>query len=249
MFEREEAPPQGGRPPYDPVLMFKILMIQNLYNLSDDQTEFQIKDRLSFMRFLALDWAHPVPDAKTIWVYRERLKDHIHKLFSHFESLLKEKGYLAMSGQIVDASVIKAPRQRLSETEKEQIKKGKQAKEIWPHPAKARQKDVEARWRVKQSKPKKAHHVPLGIPEFGYKNHITIDKRYGFVRHFSVTDAASYEGKELPRLLAENTCATVWGDTAYASQDNLAFLANKGFTSQLHKKKPKGLSQASELSC
>lgn len=239
-LKRDTPFSQGGRPPYDALLMFKILIVQNLYHLSDDQTEFQIKDRLSFMRFLELDWAHPVPDAKTIWVYRERLKDHIQDLFKQFDTLLKERGYLAMSGQIVDASIIKAPRQRLTEEEKAQIKIGKQAKDIWLNAAKARQKDVDARWRVKQSKPKKDHHVPLSVPEFGYKNHITIDRRYGFVRHFSVTSAAYYEGNELSSLLAENTCARVWGDTAYASQENLAYLAKKGFISHLHKKKPKG---------
>ena len=56
----------AGRKPYDSVFMFKILVLQSLYNLSDDQTEFQIKDRLSFMRFLGLDFEDTVPDAKTL---------------------------------------------------------------------------------------------------------------------------------------------------------------------------------------
>lgn len=147
-----------------------------------------------------------------------------------------------MGGQIVDARIVKAPRQRLTEEEKAQVKEGKEAEAIWSHPPQARQKDTHARWRVKQSKPKKEQYVPLGIPEFGYKNHITIDRRYGFVRHFTVTDAASYDGHELPRLLAENTCASVGGDTAYASQANLTFLWKKGLRSQLHTKRPKGKS-------
>ena len=58
---------KGGRPPYDPVLMFKVLVLQALYNLSDDQAEFQIRDRLSFMRFLGLNPGVQSPDAKTIW--------------------------------------------------------------------------------------------------------------------------------------------------------------------------------------
>ena len=64
---------KGGRPPYDAVLMFKVLVVQTLYTLSDDQTEYQIKDRLSFMRFVGLELCDPVPDAKTIWLYRETL--------------------------------------------------------------------------------------------------------------------------------------------------------------------------------
>ena len=63
---------KGGRPPYDPVLMFKVLVLQTLYTLSDDRTEYQLKDRLSFMRFVGLALHDPVPDAKTVWLFRER---------------------------------------------------------------------------------------------------------------------------------------------------------------------------------
>lgn len=64
---------KGGRPPHDPVLMFKMLVLQALYSLSDDQAEFMIRDRLSFMRFLGLGLEDTVPDAKTIWLFRELL--------------------------------------------------------------------------------------------------------------------------------------------------------------------------------
>jgi len=101
---------RGGRPPYDAVLMFKILILQTLYTLSDDATEFQIRDRLSFMRFLRLGLEDPVPDAKTIWLFREQLTraGAIADLFADFDAWLKGQGYLAMSGQIVDASIIAA---------------------------------------------------------------------------------------------------------------------------------------------
>ena len=66
---------RGGRPPHDPVMMFKIMILQALYSLSDDKAEFMIRDRLSFMRFLGLSLGDPVPDAKTIWLFRERLKE------------------------------------------------------------------------------------------------------------------------------------------------------------------------------
>ena len=65
---------RAGRKPFDVVLMFKILILQSLYNLSDDATEAQILDRLSFMRFLGLSIGDRVPDAKTIWLFREELK-------------------------------------------------------------------------------------------------------------------------------------------------------------------------------
>jgi hypothetical protein len=64
---------RGGRPPWDAVLMFRVLVLQALYTLSDDQTEYQLRDRLSFMRFVGLALQDAVPDAKTIWLYREQL--------------------------------------------------------------------------------------------------------------------------------------------------------------------------------
>jgi transposase, IS5 family len=105
---------RGGRPPCDPVLMFKVLVLQALYGLSDDQAEFQIQDRLSFMRFLGLDLAERVPDAKTIWLFREQLVQAgaMEDLFRRFDGSLCDAGYLAMGGQIVDATVVATPKQR-----------------------------------------------------------------------------------------------------------------------------------------
>ena len=104
---------QGGRPPFDPVMTFKILVIQAANNLSDERTEFLINDRLSFMRFLGLSLSDPVPDARTIWLFREKLTKAgvIKTLFDRFDAALRTKGYIAMSGQIVDASLIAVPKQ------------------------------------------------------------------------------------------------------------------------------------------
>ena len=85
-------------------MMFKVLVLQALYNLSDDQAEFQIRDRLSFLRFLGLAPNVPSPDAKTIWLFREHLVQAraIEKLFALFDTRLKASGYLAQGGQIID---------------------------------------------------------------------------------------------------------------------------------------------------
>src|SRR5215472_13461863 len=117
---------KGGRPPYDAVLMFKVLVLQTLYTLSDEQTEYQLRDRLSFMRFIGLALHDPVPDAKTIWLYREQLAraGTVERLFARFDALLRAKGWLAMGGQIVDATVIQAHRPRLTQAEKDTIKGG-----------------------------------------------------------------------------------------------------------------------------
>ena len=237
---------KGGRPPYDSILIFKILMLQTLYTLSDDQTEYQIKDRLSFMRFLDLSLCQSVPDAKTIWLYRERLaqKGLIEKLFATFDKALKDRGYLAMSGQIVDATIVSAPRQRMTKEEKETVKKGDIPDEWKENPSKLSQKDSDARWVVKYSKAKAKEGekaIDLATPYFGYKNHVSTDKRYGFVRKFQTSDASRYDGKVLSTLLdKENTASDVWGDTAYRSERNETLLKDNGFTSQLHRKKPKG---------
>jgi len=118
---------KGGRPLYDAVMMFKVLVLQALYNLSDDQAEFQIQDRLSFMRFLGLGLGDKVPDAKTIWLFREHLVQAgaVENLFARFDRHLSKAGYLAMGGQIVDATVVAAPKQRNTDDEKADIKAGK----------------------------------------------------------------------------------------------------------------------------
>jgi transposase, IS5 family len=200
---------KGGRPPYNPVLMFKILILQALYGLSDEQAEFQIRDRLSFMRFVDLGLHDPVPDATTMWLFREHLTraGAVKTLFERFDALLREKGYIAMSGQILDASLIPAPRQHVNDDEKQAIKDGASADDIWPdQPAKAAQQDVDARWTLKVSKAKpnaegRSAPVDIAIPVFGYENHIGIDRRYGLIRTWLVTDAAAHDGARLARRL------------------------------------------------
>jgi transposase, IS5 family len=240
---------QGGRPPFDPVMVFKILVIQAMDNLSDERAEFLINDRMSFMRFLGLTLADRVPDARTIWLFREKLTKAgaIEPLFARFDAALRASGYIAMSGQIVDATLVAAPRQRNTDEEKKVIKEGKIPEDWKAKPAKLRQKDRDARWTVKftKAKPKQdgsAPPVDLAIPVFGYQNHISIDRGFGFIRKWAATDAAAYEGARLREGLLDksNTASGVWADTAYRSAANEAFMEKNGFVSQIHRKKPKG---------
>jgi transposase, IS5 family len=133
---------RGGRPAFDHVLMFKILLLQAMHTLSDERREYLIRDRLSFMRFLGIGLADPVPDANTIWTFREALKraGAVEKLFQRFGAALKAAGYLAMSGQIVDATIIAAPKQRNTEAEKEAIKAGRVPEGWAEKPASLRQR-------------------------------------------------------------------------------------------------------------
>ncbi len=202
---------KGGRPPYDAVMMFKILVIQAQNNLSDERTEFLINDRLSFMRFLGLSLGERVPDAKTIWLFRERLTraGTIETLFDRFDQAVRAAGYIAMAGQIVDASLVAAPKQRNTDAEKAEIKAGRIPPEWSNNPARLRQKDRDARWTVKFSKAKPridgTMPVDIAIPTFGYQNHISADRRHGLIRKWAVTDAAAYEGRMLRQGLLDKT--------------------------------------------
>lgn len=246
---------KGGRPPYDAVLMFKILVLQALYNLSDDQAEFQIQDRLSFMRFLGLGIAEKVPDAKTIWLFREHLAEAgaIGNLFARFDRHLNKAGYLVMGGQIVDPTIVAAPKQRNTEEEKAAIKAG-EVPEAWKdQPAKLRQKDRDARWTVKFSKAKpaaegKPQHIDIAVPAFGYKNHAAIDRRHGFIRGWSATSASAYDGAQLSTVIRFNTGSKVWADTAYRSAKNEEWLEKNGYVSDIHSKKPKGRPMSERIS-
>lgn len=188
------GPVNGGQPPDDPVLMFKVPVLQTPYTLSDDQTEYHLKDRLSFMRFAGLALDDAVLDAKTIWLYREPLarSGAAETLVTRFEALLREKGWLAMGGQIIDATVIEARRPRLTQTEKDTIKGGGTPGE-WT-PARRAQTDRDGRSTIKRGKKREVapgaghkRQTEIAVPAFGYENHIGIDREYGFLRRYTVT--------------------------------------------------------------
>ncbi len=127
VIHQKQRKGNAGRKPMDVTLMFKMLVLQALYNLSDDQTEFQVRDRLSFQRFLGLTPEDTVPDAKTLWLFREQLARHglIDKLFARFDEQLWESGLIPKGGQIIDASLVSVPKNRNSRDENRQIKAGK----------------------------------------------------------------------------------------------------------------------------
>ena len=242
-------PSKGGRPGFDPVLKFRMLVLQAMHGLSLDQTEYMVRDRLSWMRFCGLGPCDAVPDANTLWDFREALigADALDALFSRLDRAISEAGYLPMAGQIVDATLIAAPRQRNTEAEKARIKAGETAADIWPdEPARAAQKDTDARWTVKfsKAKPKEDGTTPvdIAIPTFGYKSHIGIDRRHGIIRKGLTTDAAAHDGARLREGLIDpaNTASDVWADTAYRSKANEAFLDKAGKVSRIHRKKPRG---------
>ena len=126
----EQRKSNAGRKPWDAIVMFKALVLCALYNLSDEQVEYQLRDRLSFVRFLGLGLEDRVPDATTVWLYRDQLAQAgaMEALFDDFDAYLKHNGYLAMGGQIIDASIVAVPKQRNSKQDNSTIKAGKSRK-------------------------------------------------------------------------------------------------------------------------
>lgn len=222
----KERKSTAGRKPYSTILMFKILILQSLYNLSDEAMEFQVRDRLSFMRFLDLAIGDSVPDARTIWFFREQLKEHkfVEKLFIDFDRYLAENGFEAKKGQIIDASIVAVPKQRNRRDENEQIKEGK-VPEDWRQ-KKRSHKDTDANW-VKKN----------GKNHFGYKNHVEIDVKNKIIRKYKVTPTATHDSNVFEEILDKsNTSKDVYADSAYRSKGRLEELENLGFREHLQHK-------------
>lgn len=226
-FRKANRDSPAGRKPYNRLMMFKILVIQSLYNLSDNQLEYQIRDRLSFMRFLGLSLEDSVPDEKTIWAYREVLikTKTLEILFDRFERYLDSEGFSAQLGHIVDASIVEAPRQRNSRDDNKKIKEGEVPEHFEDNPNMLRQKDVDARWTKKN-----------GETYYGYKAHVCIDTKHKLVRSYDVTPASTGDINCLESLLskAPKQDNRVWADSAYYSEKMEKTLKAQDYESRLN---------------
>jgi|SRR5476649_60505 IS5 family transposase len=198
IYTEKERKNAAGRPPLDVVLMFMVVILQRLYNLSDDQTEFHIRDRASFQRFLDLRIENGAPDAKTLWLFKERLKEMglERDLFFRFELYLREIGLEAKGGQIVDATFVDVPRQRNTREENEVIKNGGMPAGWEDNPHKLAQKDRDAEW-VKKGE--ETH--------FGFKDHTNVDQEHKLIRDFTVTGASVHDSLMLDDILDTETKA------------------------------------------
>ena len=197
----------GGRPPLDRVMMFKTTMLQQWYHIADDNTEYTINDRLSFQRFLGLTLNDKVPDAKTIWAFKEQLKETgvDLELFDLFEQLMEDQGIITRTGSLVDASFVDVPRQRNTRQENETIKEGNVPEE-WldeENENKLEQKDLDARWTKKNDE-----------LHYGFKDHVKVDRDSKMIVCFSVSSANVHDSQYIHELLDELDRA-VWADSAY----------------------------------
>lgn len=220
---------KAGRPVTNRVLLFKILILKKLYALSDDAVEYQIRDRLSFMRFLGLTLVSDVPDAKTIWSFADALAQAglAKQLFERFTTILQVMGIAMKSGQLIDASFIEVPKQRNTREENELIKQDAVPIDWQDEPNKREQKDTDARWTKKNNE-----------KHFGYKDHINVDKDTKLIAQYEVTDAAVHDSQALPDLLrdAEIGGVPVYADSAYKSAENDKLLADKQLNNKIHER-------------
>ena len=226
-IRKKDRKSNAGRKPFDVVVMFKVLVLQHLYNVSDEQIEYQIRDRYSFCRFLDLTPSDRIPDAKTIWLFREQLvKLALMKpLFYDFECQLSNHGYKAEKGQIVDASFVDVPKQRNKKEENKQIKEGVIPDRFNENPKLGAQKDTDARWTKKNNE-----------VHFGYKDHAAVDNKHKLIREYEVTSAEVHDSNVFEEILADNTSKDVWADSAYRSEDHELTLSAMGYRSHVHKK-------------
>lgn len=219
---------KGGRPSYDPVLMFKILILQRFYNLSDDAIEYAILDRLSFMRFLNLTISDRVPDSKTIWNFKDQLARTglVKKLFNKLDKTLEDHGVIAHEGKMTDASFVEVPRQRNTRKENEQIKNGEIPDKWEDNPNKLRQKDTDAAW-TKHN----------GQNYFGYKDHVKADSETKLITAYEVTPAHVHDSNTLEDLLDKRDKGqSLWGDSAFRSDEIEKMLRKKKIKSKIHEK-------------
>lgn len=230
----------AGAKSIDAVLMFKILVLQQLNNLSDDRIEYQIRDRLSFMRFLGLKLEDRVPDAKTVWLFRETLKQEGagEGLFKRFDEQLAAKGLVAKGGQMIDATFVEVPKSRNSREDNARIKAG-ELPEGWDKDDSATkhmrcQKDTDARWTKKNQE-----------THFGYKNHINADAKNKLIRAYAVSAASVHDSQVFDELLDHSSDEdgkkrAAYADSAYRSKEQEERLQANAIESQVCEKGTRG---------
>ena len=224
----KNAKGKGGRPPYDYLMMFKILILQRYYNLSDFQIEYQINDRMSFMRFLNLTISDDIPDSKTVWNFREQIIDLqiVDLLFDLFVKELEKLGLIVNEGKIIDASFVEVPRQRNSKQENEEIKNGQTPKSFDENLNKKSQKDVDARWTQKNK-----------VNFFGYKNHIKADSESKIITKYGVTSANVHDSQMLDNLIDDkDKDENLYADSAYTGQEQEKIIQEKEMKNKVSEK-------------
>ena len=221
---RDEAGP--GRPGYPVLVLFKALLLQSLYGLSDRELEEALDDRLSFRRFVGLSLEEPVPDHTVLNRFRNRLAAEglLEKLFAELDRQLEGAGVILKRGTMLDATLIEA---------------------VCARPTAARPStDPDARFAKRQGK---------GGSSFGYKAHVGVDEGSGIIRAVITTPANVNDTTPADDLICGDE-PVVWGDGAYHTHAREAALKARGVKPRLarrpnkhHPKLPPRLARYNQL--
>ncbi|MBI2771249.1 MAG: IS5 family transposase [Burkholderiales bacterium] len=216
---REGERPKGGRPPYPTQVMLKIVVLQQLYgNVADEEMEYALLDRLSWQRFVGLEDARDLPDARTIWAFKQLIAQGggTEALFDEVLRQLDAAGLKAKGGQLIDATLIDAPKAHLDKHEKADIEQGKTPGH-WSAKV-AAHRDRDAHWSAKHGK-----------WFYGYKAHINADQAHKLIRRIQVTpgnvgDTRLFEAMIDTDKERARRGKTVYADRGYDSQANRRLL-------------------------
>ena len=211
---------RNGRPALDPLLMFKIVFIQMQFNLSDHAVVVQIKDRVSFRRFLNISY-DLVPGASTVWKYRELftkcgLQEQLSKLL--IQRLEMTPAISEGEARIIDSSFTEVRVQRNTAEENKIIKSG-EGETLWQdQPTKKRQKDIDARWTKKGNK-----------SFFGYKIHTKVCALTKLIVQIHTTPAHVHDSQVIAPLLNDKDKEKqVYADAGYAGAAQEALVRGFG---------------------
>jgi IS5 family transposase len=197
----------GGRPACRAGVLLRIMILQHLYGLSDPQAEAQIKDRLSFQKFLELGAEEAVPDETTICRFRQRLIDcGLHTdLLGLLNQQLEARGYILKRTTLVDATIVESSRKRPS---REAVAEGTAP-------------DASAGYTYKNAR-----------SYYGYKAHVASDGAHQLIRSAVITSARAYDGHWLTQVVPAGA-GVVYADKAYDTKTNHAWLKRHGVADQI----------------
>lgn len=188
---------KGGRPPIAFEIKLKMLFLQYTFNLSDEELEDQLIDRLSFQQFVGLSFDEEIPDFTTFWHFKEALVRHklMDKIFASIVGQIEDRGLILRRGTIVDATIIQSGNRPLSKEKREKLKSEPNG-----------QIDTDAHSTAKGGK-----------RHFGYKGHIGIDAGSKIIRKRSFTSAEVNDIRELENVLSGDE-QSIWGDKNYRNK-------------------------------
>lgn len=193
-------------------MMFKVLLLQSFYNLSDPACEKQLARDLLFRRFVNLSLSSPVPDHSTIWRFRNHLNESglMTKLLNNVNYQLNKQRIIIKTGEasIIDASVVQAKNNRPRKNAKGE-----------------NTQDVDASYNVKTASNGKQKTT------YGFKAHVNVDED-GFIKSQTLTTGSTHDFNVFEQLLTD-TEKSVYADSAYKSQKHDKLLKTKNIQNQI----------------